>query len=107
MFGVVSITHPAAIRMPIIIRINSQGSSVSDVTEVTKPCGTPMIANASARGAEKAMIGRMIPLTLAELISIAGKSASFSVPRMKPMIMVTTTAVAPASVGVNRPEKIP
>jgi hypothetical protein len=77
------------------------------VTDVTKPCGTPMIASASASGAEKAMIGRITPLTLAELTSIAGKSAKVSVFRMKPMPMVTTTAVAPASVGVRRPEKMP
>ena len=49
----------------------------------------------------------MIPLTLAELTSIEGKSDSLRVPRMKPMMMVTTTAVAPASVGVIRPEKMP
>jgi hypothetical protein len=53
------------------------------------------------------MIGRITPFTLAELTSMAGKSDSFSVPRMKPMMMVTTTAVAPASVGVKRPEKMP
>ncbi len=66
-----------------------------------------MIASASASGAEKAMIGRITPLTLAELTSIAGKSASFSVPSPNPMRMVTTTAAAPASVGASRPEKMP
>ena len=75
--------------------------------EATKPCGTPMIASASAKGAEKAMIGRITPFTLAELTSIEGKSASVSVRRIKPIMMVTTTAVAPASVGVRRPEKMP
>ena len=75
--------------------------------EVTKPCGTPMIAKASARGAEKAMIGRITPLTLAELTSIAGKSAKLSVRGGNPSEIVTTTAVAPASVGVRRPEKMP
>ena len=53
------------------------------------------------------MIGMITPLTLAELTSIAGKSESLIVPRIKPMTMVTTTAVAPASVGVKRPEKMP
>ena len=53
------------------------------------------------------MIGRMTPLTLAELTSIAGKSASLSVPTTKPMMMVTMTATAPASVGVRLPEKMP
>ena len=107
MLGVVSMTQPAAIRIPIISRIRIHGSSVSPVTAVTKPCGTPMIASASAKGAEKAMIGRITPFTLAELTSIAGKSESLRVPRMKPIRMVTTTAVAPASVGVKRPEKMP
>ena len=107
MFGVVSMTQPAAIKMPIISKINIHGSSVRPVTEVTNPCGTPMMASASASGAENAMIGRMTPFTLAELINIGGKSDSFSVPRTNPIKMVTTTAVAPASVGVRRPEKIP
>ena len=53
------------------------------------------------------MIGRITPFTFAELTSIDGKSLSLSVPRMKPMTIVTTTAVAPASVGVRRPEKMP
>jgi hypothetical protein len=66
-----------------------------------------MMASASASGSEKAMIGRITPFTLAELTSMAGKSDNFSVLRMKPMMMVTTTAVAPASVGVKRPEKMP
>ena len=66
-----------------------------------------MIAKASARGTEKAMIGRITPFTLAELTSIAGKSENFRVPMMKPNRIVTITAVAPASVGVRRPEKIP
>ena len=44
-----------------------------------------MMAKACASGSEKAMIGRITPLTLAELTSIAGKSDSFSVPMMKPM----------------------
>ena len=77
------------------------------VTAVTKPCGTSIVASAWASGSENAMIGRMTPLTLAELTSIDGKSESFSVPRTKPMIMVVITAVAPASVGVRRPEKMP
>ncbi len=53
------------------------------------------------------MIGRMTPTTLADPSSMAGKSDSFSVLRKKPMMMVTMTAVAPASVGVKRPEKMP
>ena len=35
------------------------------------------------------------------------KSDSFRVPRIKPMIMVTTTTIAPASVGFKEPEMIP
>jgi hypothetical protein len=66
-----------------------------------------MIAIACDSGNEKATIGRITPFTLAELTIIDGKSDNFSVPSMKPMIMVTTTAIAPASVGVNRPEKMP
>ena len=58
MLGVVSMTQPAAIRMKIIIRMMTIGSSLTEVTASTKPCGTPMIASASAIGAEKAMIGR-------------------------------------------------
>ena len=53
------------------------------------------------------MIGRITPFTLAEETSIDGKSESLSVPRMKPRMIVTITAVAPASVGVSRPEKMP
>ena len=87
--------------------IRMVGLSVIAVAVDTKPCGTPMMARACAKGNEKAMIGKMIPLTLAELTSIAGKSASLSVPMVKPMMMVTTTAVAPASVGVRRPENMP
>ena len=73
----------------------------------TKPCGTPIAASACASGKENAMIGIITPLTFAELSSIDGKSLNFSVPRMNPKMIVTTTAVAPASVGVRLPEKIP
>ena len=66
-----------------------------------------MIAKAWAKGSENAIIGRITPFTLAELINMLGKSDSFSVPRIKPIMIVTITAVAPASVGVKRPEKIP
>ena len=107
MFGVVSITQPAAIRIAIISRISSVGSSVSEVTAATKPCGTPSAAMVCASGSEKAMIGRITPFTLADDTIIAGKSDSLSVPITKPMKMVTTTAVAPASVGVSWPEKMP
>ncbi len=93
--------------MPIISRISRSGSSVIEVTANTKPCGTPSAASVCASGSEKAMIGRITPFTLAELTIMEGKSASRSVPRMKPIRMVTTTAVAPASVGVSRPEKMP
>ena len=58
-------------------------------------------------GSDIATIGRITPLTLAELTIIAGKSESLSVPSTKPRSTVTTTAVAPASVGVSRPEKMP
>ena len=37
MFGVVSMTQPAAIKMPIINRIRIHGSFVRPVIEVTKP----------------------------------------------------------------------
>ena len=107
MLGVVSMTQPAAIRMKIIIRMITVGSSLREVTAPTKPCGTPMIASACASGSENAMIGRMTPTTLAELSSIDGKSDSFRVLSRKPMMTVTMTAVAPASVGVRRPEKMP
>ena len=66
-----------------------------------------MIASASAKGAENAIMGKITPFTFADPINIAGKSASVKLRRMKPIVMVTTTAVAPASVGVRRPEKIP
>ena len=52
---------------------------------------------ACASGREKAMMGSITPLTLAELTSMAGKSSSFSVFNIKPRMMVTTTATAPAS----------
>ena len=107
MFGVVSMTQPAATRMTIIRMMSTIGFSVREVTAKTKPWGTPSAASVWASGRENAMIGRITPLTLAELTSMEGKSESFSVPRMKPMMMVTMTAVAPASVGVRRPEKMP
>ena len=66
-----------------------------------------MAARVCASGSENAMMGRITPFTLAELISMLGKSENRSVPIMKPMMMVTITAVAPASVGVKRPEKMP
>ena len=66
-----------------------------------------MMASASARGLEKAIIGKMTPFTFAELTSMGGKSDHFNVPIIKPIIIVMTTAVAPASVGVNQPENMP
>ena len=107
MFGVVSITQPAATNIAIINKMSKAGFSVSEVTEYTNPWGTPMIASASAKGAENAIMGKITPFTLADPINIAGKSASVKLRRMKPIAIVTTTAVAPASVGVRRPEKIP
>ncbi|GLQ25567.1 hypothetical protein GCM10007927_03700 [Sulfitobacter pacificus] len=42
-----------------------------------------MIDKAVASGAENAIIGRITPLTLAELASMAGKSAKLSVLRIE------------------------
>ena len=51
------------------------------------PEAPPMIASASASGAENAIVGRITPFTLAELSYIPEKSANFRVPVMPPMTM--------------------
>ena len=50
------------------------------------------------------MMGRITPLTRAEVASIAVKSLSEMVRCHKPTISATATATAADSVGVNTPE---
>ena len=103
MFGVVSMTHPAMMNTPSIIRIIRVGLSVALVIAWTKVSGTSSAASAWASGRAKAMIGTITPFTLAELSNIFGKSSSLSVPWISPIAMVVTTATAAASVGVKTP----
>ena len=56
-FDVASMSQPAAFRITIISRISSNGSFVTPATDIANPCGIPKMANASARGPKKAMIG--------------------------------------------------
>ena len=102
-FGVVSMTQPAMIRMKIIIRMMTVSLSVIEVIAYTNPCGTSSAARVCANGKENAMIGTITPLTLAELANILGKSASVIVRWKSPMMIVVTTATAAASVGVKIP----
>src|SRR5690606_2363503 len=102
--GVVSITQPAMMKMPSIIRMMSAGSVVSALTEATMLCGTWLIASTCASGSATAMMGTMTPHTLADPSRDPGKSLSRNVPWNTPTTMVVTTATAAASVGVNTPE---
>ena len=111
---------------PVIITNAARNSVVADVRELAKRFGGEEsgqfvngildlakieagrftlddAASVCARGREKAIIGTITPLTLAELANILGKSASVIVRCKSPMIIVVTTATAAASVGVNMP----
>ena len=75
-----------------------------DVRLRTKSCGTSSTVNACANSIATAMIGRITPLTRAEVSSIAGKSFSTIVPCAMPITSATATATAADSVGVKTPE---
>ena len=103
MLGVVSITQPASTRMPIIIRIISQGASVTPLIPLTRVWGISRLARLCASGRDTAMIGTMTPHTRAELSSMRGMSPSVRRPWRRPMMTTTTTATDAASVGVKMP----
>ena len=73
-FGVVSITHPATIKIRIMARISRFLLSINDVTVVTKVCGISNIARTWDSGKDIAIMGNITPFIFAELINILGKS---------------------------------
>lgn len=105
-FGVVFMMYFVVIRMRIIIVIRIIGLFEIEVSVQMKFCGILRMVSVCVSGSENVMIGMMMLLILVELISMVGKLESFSVFRIKFMIIVMIMVMVLVLVGVSWLEKM-